>query len=107
MPSFEVDKASILIRPESSAYPIVEDRKRGRSHSGAGRYQRPRVESPEPFLSHGAGHVAAAAYGHAHAGPTVGARSPSRGRSANRQPYLRVPPAAAVESLKVSHLRSE
>ncbi|KAH9123448.1 hypothetical protein AeMF1_005562 [Aphanomyces euteiches] len=45
-PSTAIEKDGIPIRPDCSAFPLGEERKRGRSHIAAERSQRPRLEVP-------------------------------------------------------------
>ncbi|KAG9405142.1 hypothetical protein AC1031_004251 [Aphanomyces cochlioides] len=107
LPSLEVDEDGIPIRSENSAGLLGGERKRGRSQVAMDRSQRSRVEHPGYVLPSGAAPNAPAAYGYVHVGPSRVARSPSRGRSVDRQPYPRTPPAAAAEPLEVAHLRTD
>ncbi|KAH9079860.1 hypothetical protein Ae201684P_007569 [Aphanomyces euteiches] len=68
---------------------------------------RSRLERPGYVLPSGAAPDAVAVYSYAHVVPSHVARSPSRGRSVDRQSYLRTPPAAAAEPPEVAQVRKD
>ncbi|KAH9138789.1 hypothetical protein AeRB84_016902 [Aphanomyces euteiches] len=107
LPHAEVDEDGIPIRSENSAGLLGVERKRGRSQAVMDRSLRSRLERPGYVLPSGAAPDAVAVYSYAHVVPSHVARSPSRGRSVDRQSYLRTPPAAAAEPPEVAQVRKD
>ncbi|CAK4660608.1 unnamed protein product [Aphanomyces euteiches] len=107
LPHAEVDEDGIPIRSENSAGLLGVERKRGRSQAVMDRSLRSRLERPGYVLPSGAAPDAVAAYSYTHVVPSHVARSPSRGRSVDRQSYLRTPPAAAAEPPEVAQVRKD